>query len=60
MERATVYIYGGGKENLLCTAAIFERNVKFAAETKKCRKPLDFFAKMITIVYSLALEDNEC
>ena len=33
-------------------AAIFERNVKFAKRAKKCEKTLDFFVKMITIVYS--------
>ena len=46
-----VYIYGGGRKNLRRRAAIFERNVKFAAKAKKCAKPLDFFAEMITIVY---------
>lgn len=55
-----VYIYGEGKENLPRGAVIFERIVKFASKAKKCGKTLDFFAKMITIVYSLALGMNEC
>ena len=51
-SRCSVYIYGRRGENLPPRAAIFERNVKFAKRAKKCEKPLDFFVKMITIVYS--------
>ena len=51
-SRCSVYIYGRRGENLPPRAAIFERNVKFAKRAKKCEKTLDFFVKMITIVYS--------
>ena len=46
-----IYLWRGEKK-LAPAGGIFERNVKFAAEAKKCAKPLDFFAEMITIVYS--------
>ena len=45
-----IYLWRGEKK-LAPAGGIFERNVKFAAEAKKCAKPLDFFAEMITIVY---------
>ena len=45
-----IYLWRGEKK-LAPEGGIFERNVKFAAEAKKCAKPLDFFAEMITIVY---------
>ena len=47
----SIYLWRGEKK-LAPAGGIFERNVKFAAEAKKCAKPLDFFAEMITIVYS--------
>ena len=46
-----IYLWRGEKK-LAPEGGIFERNVKFAAKAKKCAKPLDFFAEMITIVYS--------
>ena len=45
-----IYLWRGEKK-LAPAGGIFERNVKFAAEAKKCAKPLDFFVEMITIVY---------
>ena len=53
---STTYVWGkSGK-----LAIVFERNVKFPQDGKKYEKPLDFFGKMITIVFRLALKEQEC